>query len=143
MLLKVCLITSGTIPLILCTATDSATGGLLVPLSDSCSAISTTHIPDLDASFKKEGITLLHEEEIGAPIESLQHYWADAQDHRNFLVREGDLEIEHGEWLPFNLEETNSYGNVGDDSLLLNYSHSRSFSYAHPRTSTSLRTYFT
>jgi hypothetical protein len=46
---------------------------------------------------------------------------------RDFLVAEGDLEVEVGEWKPFNL-------NVPEDVSKLKFTFTRSCTYAHPRT---------
>jgi hypothetical protein len=55
-------------------------------------------------------------------VQYLTHY-----PYRDFLVSEGDLEVEVGEWKPFSL-------NVPEDVSKLNFSFTRTCTYLHPRT---------
>lgn len=85
---------------------------------------------DLAALFKAHEVTVLLDEEVDLDLDHLSAYWREGRTHKRFLLAEGDLDLEHGEWTSLGAAYSAS-----EDFLNLTFSGCRNFSYAHPRNS--------
>lgn len=93
-----------------------------------CSALGsqTCSSSDTAALLRAQDVSVVFDEEVDVPFGHLLDYWREGGTHKRFLLAVGDLQPQHGEW---------TRGSVSETFLGLSHSHSRNFSFAHPRTS--------
>eukprot|EP01034_Spumella_vulgaris_P023821 gene23821-30092_t len=85
---------------------------------------------NLSTLYADKGITPMLERTFDFSVPDLWRcYFLRGEGYGDFLLSEGDLNIETGEWSAFPTARPQP-----EDIAKLNFSHSRPFAYAHPRT---------